>query len=334
MQYIYKYMVFDPKNTKPQNKSNSALSDSRDMEQLKCPRCDSQNTKFCYFNNYSLSQPRHLCKDCKRYWTQGGILRNVPIGARTRKPRRPRSSTWSSASTGPQSPSQSQTQPMVQNQLFSPSTPINSIYHQGGGTGGGARYFSHPPPQPLPKSAVQNQLVSPSPVASRTHHQGHGIGVGYGNFSWELPQPLPQPLVQNQLVSPSPPTTNTYDQGSETGSGGGYLSSLAGFQSLNMNPPQPFNQALNTGGVSSVVGYSVPIATLLSGFPDIGSFASPDYQQSQFHPMSVVGNNSLAGHRLIPPSVVGNNVVAASHNPNWPHGFINSDNNLDSYGFS
>ncbi|CAN4116952.1 unnamed protein product [Withania somnifera] len=32
---------------------------------LKCPRCDSTNTKFCYFNNYSLSQPRHFCKACK-----------------------------------------------------------------------------------------------------------------------------------------------------------------------------------------------------------------------------------------------------------------------------
>ncbi|KAF2318759.1 hypothetical protein GH714_010503 [Hevea brasiliensis] len=27
---------------------------------LKCPRCESTNTKFCYFNNYSLTQPRHF----------------------------------------------------------------------------------------------------------------------------------------------------------------------------------------------------------------------------------------------------------------------------------
>ncbi|KAL5714623.1 hypothetical protein ACHQM5_016557 [Ranunculus cassubicifolius] len=27
---------------------------------LKCPRCDSLNTKFCYYNNYNLSQPRHF----------------------------------------------------------------------------------------------------------------------------------------------------------------------------------------------------------------------------------------------------------------------------------
>ncbi|GKG23796.1 DOF zinc finger protein DOF5.7, partial [Tanacetum coccineum] len=32
---------------------------------LKCPRCDSPNTKFCYYNNYSLTQPRHFCKTCR-----------------------------------------------------------------------------------------------------------------------------------------------------------------------------------------------------------------------------------------------------------------------------
>ncbi|KAL9683041.1 hypothetical protein QQ045_014854 [Rhodiola kirilowii] len=52
---------------------------------VKCPRCDSPNTKFCYYNNYSLSQPRHFCKTCRRYWTKGGALRNVPIGGGCRK---------------------------------------------------------------------------------------------------------------------------------------------------------------------------------------------------------------------------------------------------------
>ncbi|KAK1361811.1 Dof zinc finger protein DOF5.7 [Heracleum sosnowskyi] len=52
---------------------------------VNCPRCDSPNTKFCYYNNYSLSQPRHFCKACKRYWTKGGALRNVPIGGGCRK---------------------------------------------------------------------------------------------------------------------------------------------------------------------------------------------------------------------------------------------------------
>ncbi|GFY97148.1 DOF zinc finger protein 1 [Actinidia rufa] len=54
-------------------------------EHLKCPRCDSTNTKFCYYNNYNLSQPRHYCKNCRRYWTKGGALRNIPVGGGSRK---------------------------------------------------------------------------------------------------------------------------------------------------------------------------------------------------------------------------------------------------------
>jgi len=50
-----------------------------------CPRCQSLNTKFCYYNNYSLTQPRHYCKNCRRYWTAGGTLRNVPVGGGCRK---------------------------------------------------------------------------------------------------------------------------------------------------------------------------------------------------------------------------------------------------------
>ncbi|CAL0308294.1 unnamed protein product [Lupinus luteus] len=51
----------------------------------KCPRCESTNTKFCYYNNYSLSQPRHFCKTCHRYWTRGGALRKAPVGGGYRR---------------------------------------------------------------------------------------------------------------------------------------------------------------------------------------------------------------------------------------------------------
>lgn len=53
-----------------------------------CPRCGCSNTKFCYYNNYSLTQPRYFCKGCRRYWTKGGSLRNVPVGGGCRKNRR------------------------------------------------------------------------------------------------------------------------------------------------------------------------------------------------------------------------------------------------------
>ncbi|CAO2141504.1 unnamed protein product [Urochloa humidicola] len=52
---------------------------------LKCPRCLSTNTKFCYYNNNSLTQPRFFCKACRRYWTVGGTQRNVPVGGSCRK---------------------------------------------------------------------------------------------------------------------------------------------------------------------------------------------------------------------------------------------------------
>ena len=61
-------------------KQASKLLQQRQDEALKCPRCDSTNTKFCYYNNYNKSQPRHFCKVCKRHWTKGGTLRNVPVG--------------------------------------------------------------------------------------------------------------------------------------------------------------------------------------------------------------------------------------------------------------
>ncbi|KAJ4846855.1 hypothetical protein Tsubulata_041985 [Turnera subulata] len=60
---------------------------------LKCPRCESTNTKFCYFNNYSLTQPRHFCKTCRRYWTRGGALRSVPVGGGCRRNKRSKGSS-------------------------------------------------------------------------------------------------------------------------------------------------------------------------------------------------------------------------------------------------
>ncbi|KAI3964661.1 hypothetical protein MKX01_020478 [Papaver californicum] len=31
-----------------------------------CARCESSNTKFCYYNNYSVSQPRYFCRDFQK----------------------------------------------------------------------------------------------------------------------------------------------------------------------------------------------------------------------------------------------------------------------------
>ncbi|MQL72492.1 hypothetical protein Taro_004815 [Colocasia esculenta] len=66
---------------------------------LNCPRCQSTNTKFCYYNNYSLSQPRYFCKTCRRYWTEGGSLRNVPVGGGSRKNKRSSGTAMTAAPT-------------------------------------------------------------------------------------------------------------------------------------------------------------------------------------------------------------------------------------------
>lgn len=83
---------------------------------LNCPRCNSTNTKFCYYNNYSLTQPRYFCKSCRRYWTKGGTLRNVPVGGGCRKNKR-------------SSPSSSSSK-RIQDQTFTPNlNPFNNLPH-------------------------------------------------------------------------------------------------------------------------------------------------------------------------------------------------------------
>ncbi|OMO87676.1 Zinc finger, Dof-type [Corchorus capsularis] len=89
---------------------------------LPCPRCDSTSTKFCYYNNYNLAQPRYFCKSCRRYWTQGGTLRNVPVGGGTRKAsKRSRSSSVSSPSVATSSSSS------VTNEAESMPLPTNPV---------------------------------------------------------------------------------------------------------------------------------------------------------------------------------------------------------------
>ncbi|RYQ80502.1 hypothetical protein Ahy_Scaffold1g106872 isoform A [Arachis hypogaea] len=84
------------RSAKPHN--TSLAPPPAEQEHLPCPRCDSTNTKFCYYNNYNFSQPRHFCKSCRRYWTHGGTLRDIPVGGGSRKNAK-RSRTVPSAST-------------------------------------------------------------------------------------------------------------------------------------------------------------------------------------------------------------------------------------------
>ncbi|GAU37661.1 hypothetical protein TSUD_220860 [Trifolium subterraneum] len=89
-------LVENPKTplseTKTSELNSTKIDEQSDMSQDKspnkpdlivpCPRCKSMDTKFCYYN---IKQPRHFCKNCRRYWTAGGTARSMLIGAGRRK---------------------------------------------------------------------------------------------------------------------------------------------------------------------------------------------------------------------------------------------------------
>ncbi|KAI7749788.1 hypothetical protein M8C21_012146 [Ambrosia artemisiifolia] len=118
---------------------------------MKCPRCESTNTKFCYFNNYSLSQPRHFCKTCRRYWTRGGALRNVPVGGGCRRNKKSNKGS------------------RVSSRSKSPSATISSINTTNAPTHNILGHLSH------------NTQSPHFPIIPPLHHFGGGdLGLTYG----------------------------------------------------------------------------------------------------------------------------------------------------------
>uniref|UniRef100_A0A0D9XL26 Dof zinc finger protein n=1 Tax=Leersia perrieri TaxID=77586 RepID=A0A0D9XL26_9ORYZ len=99
-----------------------------------CPRCGSSNTKFCYYNNYSRTQPRYLCKACRRHWTEGGTLRDVPVGGGRKNTKRAPSAAAkakaAAASVASSSSATSSFPDILRQMLFSPAAA----------TGGGGGY--------------------------------------------------------------------------------------------------------------------------------------------------------------------------------------------------
>lgn len=91
----HKTSALENETLSPKNAKNVDLDDNSSSQEkstlkkpdkiLPCPRCNSMDTKFCYYNNYNVNQPRHFCKSCQRYWTAGGTMRNVPVGSGRRK---------------------------------------------------------------------------------------------------------------------------------------------------------------------------------------------------------------------------------------------------------
>ncbi|XP_015956326.1 dof zinc finger protein DOF1.4 [Arachis duranensis] len=154
-----------------QNQSSSSSS-----EPMKCPRCESTNTKFCYYNNYNKSQPRYLCRTCKRHWTKGGTLRNVPVGG-GRKNKRVKKSTATATATATATTSTCTTSIRIQapslamddhKNIASPSPSSSSSLYQG---------LIRPPPFLLHQNLMNNIITRG--ITSET--KGYGIGIGIGN---------------------------------------------------------------------------------------------------------------------------------------------------------
>lgn len=50
-----------------------------------CPRCNSMDTKFSYYNNHNKHQPRYYCRGCQRHWTLGGHVRHSMRAPKTKR---------------------------------------------------------------------------------------------------------------------------------------------------------------------------------------------------------------------------------------------------------
>ncbi|KAK4439961.1 Dof zinc finger protein DOF1.4 [Sesamum alatum] len=160
------------------------------QQPLKCPRCDSSNTKFCYYNNYSLSQPRHFCKACKRYWTRGGTLRNVPVGGGCRKNKRvkrhPASNSVDGISSSPTANPSHHVQPQID--LSPVSNHINNPL------------FYSLPTNPLelnfPFSSFSSTRVS-SDSFDLHQPQMNGLGIGFSSGLMATTHEVPNDEYKN-----------------------------------------------------------------------------------------------------------------------------------------
>ncbi|KAJ4840924.1 hypothetical protein Tsubulata_001125 [Turnera subulata] len=215
---------------------------------LNCPRCNSTNTKFCYYNNYSLTQPRYFCKTCRRYWTEGGSLRNIPVGGGSRKNKRSSSSSAASSSSKKlpdlvTPPSLSHSSTHHQNPKIHDAQDLNLAFP----STQGIRSFSELIQLPsIENNKTKNQIPSSgAAAATTTTSQLSALELLTGVSSRGLNSFMPMPVHQdpNTVYTPGfplpdfKPTLNF----SLDGLGSGY-GSLHGVQETNGRLLFPFEE--------------------------------------------------------------------------------------------
>ncbi|KNA14509.1 hypothetical protein SOVF_106870 [Spinacia oleracea] len=192
------------------NTTTASEASNASQQNLRCPRCDSTNTKFCYYNNYNLTQPRHFCKTCRRYWTKGGTLRNVPIGGGCRKNK----STIVSGSTSSSSGLVKSSSNAMAKAKASLSTEL-LVNGNPGFLGNGLLDHFHHHHSDL-HSASSNPILWPS-----LEQNSHILSLLRGSNQFHNPNPNPNP-ISNGFVSVKTEGTNlgldSYGNGSLLGS--------------------------------------------------------------------------------------------------------------------
>ncbi|KAK7400535.1 hypothetical protein VNO78_11744 [Psophocarpus tetragonolobus] len=200
---------------KPNLMRKQQQQQNQPSESLKCPRCDSTNTKFCYYNNYNKSQPRHFCRACKRHWTKGGTLRNVPVGGGRKNKRVKKSITPTTSSINTTTPttitsstctttvttSIANMDAMLASSRMTIQTPLaddqknvaSSLYQA----------LIRPPPLLL-----QQNLMNTRDIEGKDFGIGIGVGIGNGIFPSST---LPLPHQSQSLLFPFPTSTSSFD---------------------------------------------------------------------------------------------------------------------------
>lgn len=186
--------------------------------QIKCPRCNSSNTRFSYFNNYTTTQPRYRCKNCHRFWTLGGTLRDVPVGGGCRKNKVAKTSIGQSSTSNEGTFTQSAPPPL---------TPPYPILSQGLWPTGVVSGNSYHPPGAMLSSQTTIQSINQPSLAT------FGNGDGFVN-NYSMIQGVNFSAMRPHI---SPPQFNTQ-----------YLSIQQGFMS-SRNPG-----FVNMGGASTSAG--------------------------------------------------------------------------------
>ncbi|XWS18349.1 hypothetical protein CRYUN_Cryun32bG0036100 [Craigia yunnanensis] len=241
-------------------KRQHSQNQQQQSEQLKCPRCNSTNTKFCYYNNYNKSQPRHFCKTCKRHWTKGGTLRNVPVGG-GRKNKRLKTSNSNAAAATPASTSttsttiKSSTISGVNNRLntFMAIQPQQQrqdlqlpLANQKNITNMQFQALSHPP-----SSLLQKKLINCSNLDSKSFSTRNGVFLG---STLSLPQTQ---VLQFPFSSSSSSTFNTIPSSISTSF---QSSSIYNYSGETMDDPTITSIIMPTSGTVSQP-WQVPITS-------------------------------------------------------------------------